>query len=1128
MATEHFRRANTNSGDRYKYTWCCWLKQANRTQDNNSYIFSQGSMGESQMLDSALFFDGNTYTNRSLRYHWNGNSASIRVDPDFSGTENTGWIHVMVVGDSTENDDRNRLKIYMNGCQMDDFSAGTYQTINTPMDHNKKDQYWHIGLYNNDGDMQVAGNYFDIFNVDGLALTPEHFGYFKAGTGKANIQRSKQTSTPSGGSGESQEWRQGQFKPLAPKTIINNINRMGGFGVNGYYLPCNSATAPGADMHIPDPPQMILKLKGDESQPKCEVKSVTEVRDDPYKDYLVYALPFIKDGLDNGYGDYTHLVKGSGSPATDFLQRFGSTTLSEDPAQIEGGQYGSAMRVLAGTAGSQGFRIDYNDNYNSKFDFGTGDFTIEMWFRWDATQGGSSNYASIFRAYSYAESNGRKGFGGYLQGGSGGQTNIHHWTSDGDLTGNVGQIDQNTVNHHAVCRDGDIIKTFLNGQCICQDAYTGDLDNRGWEIGYSYPWTGWINDFRIYKGIAKYRESFDCPKPFLNKHWSAGEEWRTVSDTPVNNFATLNGANPQSKTTRYEGQLKSLGYSSGWNGETGTMLLEGGKWYWEIGYTDLADNGSYYHGIGYRNMENENSIKYMQGRYWGDSNNEACVLAKNSGLQLFKNSSNSAIYSRTLTGKHVLMAAYDIETGSFYVGVDGTWVGPQGAGYFAPIDNFTAGHPIVPTLTTYTTTYGTAVNFGQNPKMNGQQLTGPRYSDVNGKGSFVHRPPDGFLAMCTDNLPEPAIPDPSKYFMSLTWEGDGTKGRKINGTGFKPDLVFIKPRNFNDNGLLFDSVRGADHYLYVNGDIADGNDKGTERFMSFDDNGFTVGTWNNANDPNDTYVGWCWKAGGALGIPGSSERRKYMVDGKGSDSHVEMVMDKGSKLPTAVSVNTKAGLSIVTYAGTGATQSLSHGLGKKPKMMIIKRTTDVQNWGVYHSYTGNTKVTLLNSNASTTSADSIYWADTSPTDQIFTVGSHATMNASSKDYIAYLFADVPGYQKIGVYRGSQLTNHSSPFVYTGFKPAWVMVKNTNRQSNWVIYDNGREPGMLKRQKLYADTATQENVSNPTGDGASSNRFEFYANGFKPISDNSWTNYSNEMFIFLAVAESPFKYATGVA
>ena len=87
MATEHFRRANTNSGDRYKYTWCCWLKQANRTQDNNSYIFSQGSMGESQMLDSALFFDGNTYTNRSLRYHWNGNSASIRVDPDFSGTE---------------------------------------------------------------------------------------------------------------------------------------------------------------------------------------------------------------------------------------------------------------------------------------------------------------------------------------------------------------------------------------------------------------------------------------------------------------------------------------------------------------------------------------------------------------------------------------------------------------------------------------------------------------------------------------------------------------------------------------------------------------------------------------------------------------------------------------------------------------------------------------------------------------------------------------------------------------------------------------------------------------------------------------------------------------------------------
>ncbi len=280
---------------------------------------------------------------------------------------------------------------------------------------------------------------------------------------------------------------------------------------------------------------------------------------------------------------------------------------------------------------------------------------------------------------------------------------------------------------------------------------------------------------------------------------------------------------------------------------------------------------------------------------------------------------------------------------------------------------------------------------------------------------------------------DPAQDDsPEDYFGTLLWTGDGTSSRPITGLGFPPDMVLTKRRSGADNHHLFDSVRvvsGVPQRLFPN--LTNAEDGNFGSLDSFDSDGFTIGANTATNASGQTFVGWSWLAG------------------NGTSSNTD------GSITSTVSVNQKAGFSIVSYTGTGAGATVGHGLGVAPDLVITKRRPDVSNWLVYHSDLGATKGLRLDTTDPQITSSS-YWADTEPTASVFSIGTSIAMNDPSDPYIAYCFAEVEGYSKFGSYTGNGSTD--GPFVYTGFRPAYLMTRRTSAGSDgWAVFDSAREP-----------------------------------------------------------------------
>ena len=325
------------------------------------------------------------------------------------------------------------------------------------------------------------------------------------------------------------------------------------------------------------------------------------------------------------------------------------------------------------------------------------------------------------------------------------------------------------------------------------------------------------------------------------------------------------------------------------------------------------------------------------------------------------------------------------------------------------------------------------------------------------------------------------IDNPGLFFNTILYTGNGTTNTAQTGVGFQPDWTWIKSRSTSDyNHFVFDAVRGATKYLKTDGHAVESTL--AESLKSFDTDGFTVGTESDVNNNSTTYVAWNWKANGT----GSSN----------SDGGIS----------STVSVNTTAGFSIVSYAGNASQPStVGHGLGAIPEVVLVKPRNDAQSWCMYHEGVGNTKVTYLDITSG--SGGSSVWNDTSPTSSVFTVNDNQ-VNKSSTNYIAYCFKEIKGYSKFGTYTGNN--NADGTFVYTGFKPAWVMTKITSASDGWMLFDNKRNPHNVMDKYITAD-----------GLGGDSTRdsIDFVSNGFKLRVANADCN--NGSYIYLAFAESPF-------
>ena len=335
---------------------------------------------------------------------------------------------------------------------------------------------------------------------------------------------------------------------------------------------------------------------------------------------------------------------------------------------------------------------------------------------------------------------------------------------------------------------------------------------------------------------------------------------------------------------------------------------------------------------------------------------------------------------------------------------------------------------------------------------------------------------------------------PSDYFNTKLYAGNnGTQS--ITGIGFAPDWVWIKNRDTTDNNVLYDTVRGVQKRLISNNTDAEATK--TNGLTAFGSDGFSLGSAGESNDNN--LVSWNWKAG-----------TSFTNDASGTGI---------GTIDSTGSVNTDAGFSIISYTGNGsAGATVAHGLGAVPKMIIFKRRGS-GGWNVYHAGIGNTKSISLNTDQPT-DTDIAYWNNTTPTSSVFSLGTSAAGNGNGNSMISYCFAEKQGYSKFGSYTGNGSATDGT-FIYTGFKPAWLVAKRTNDTGAWYTVDNKRDTFNVTHKWLDLDSSDAENTS------SAALNVDFLSNGFKNRTSNNSRNGSGQSYIYMAFAENPFTTSTGI-
>jgi hypothetical protein len=335
-----------------------------------------------------------------------------------------------------------------------------------------------------------------------------------------------------------------------------------------------------------------------------------------------------------------------------------------------------------------------------------------------------------------------------------------------------------------------------------------------------------------------------------------------------------------------------------------------------------------------------------------------------------------------------------------------------------------------------------------------------------------------------------SITKPSDYFNTVLYTGNGST-QSITGVGFQPDLNWIKKRSTADNHIIHQVGFNAGDYLVTNSTQELSNSG--EMTKSLDSDGFTVGTRGEVNTNNSTFVSWNWLAGGT---PSSN------TDGS---------------ITSSVSANTTAGFSIVSYTGNGTGNStIGHGLGAIPKFMIVKNRTTVQQWGTLSdsfNSASDPNIVYLSNTAAQADDTNVWGTSASFTTSTFTVGDWNGSNQSSSNFVVYCFAEKKGFSKFGSYTGNG--NADGPFVYTGFKPAFLLYKSSTQNSNWLMYDSKRPGYNGLTQLLLPNTNAAE-----AEDANSSDACDLLSNGFKFRGTGSASNGSGQTFIYMAFAENP--------
>jgi len=391
------------------------------------------------------------------------------------------------------------------------------------------------------------------------------------------------------------------------------------------------------------------------------------------------------------------------------------------------------------------------------------------------------------------------------------------------------------------------------------------------------------------------------------------------------------------------------------------------------------------------------------------------------------------------------------------------------------------------------TRYATA-NFGQDSSFAGAK-TAQGNQDGNSIGDFYYTPPTDFLALCTSNLPAVAV-TPSEHFTPYKFDGNATEPHARTGVGFAPDLMWLKNRETTGNNLLYDNVRGATGgYMYgIRTDTNQIQSSQGDEVISLDADGFTVAEGGDCNGSGQGIITWLWKIGGS-----------------GSANTV-------GDLDSTVSVNADAGISMGKFTGDGVNgRTIGHGLGSAPEMIWIKRMDSqfAAGWGIGHDdLTGGdwSRYLILNDTSTETTGGGVF-NSVAPTSTVLTVADN--YNVDTEESVFYCFKSIDGHSKVGIYTGNASTDGT--FVYTGFRPSMIWMKRSNSAGQQSpIYDSVRDTYNVAVTSLKSDDNTIEQTNQGT--------LDFLSNGFKTRDSEGSTNSSGGTYIYMAFAETPFKYS----
>lgn len=604
---------------------------------------------------------------------------------------------------------------------------------------------------------------------------------------------------------------------------------------------------------------------------------------------------------------------------------------------------------------------------------------------------------------------------------------------------------------------------FVDGQALTPSSF-GKTDAYGNWIPIKYSGTYGTNGFYLeFKNSAALgTDTSGNSNTFTSSGLASNDQ---VTDTPTNVFATWNPLDFKTAATLTDGNLVLTQAAASYAGFQSSLALpSSGKYAFKITVT-----------VGGASTAGRFGLCSFGASSWTNAG-----MASSQGPTTF----DAIICYQDTDGylSRINSAGSDTNNGSASV--------PASADYFEFLRDADAGTVL---LKKNGSTVGTASSIPAVPLfVFASAYNGRSYTIDFGQSGYT--PSDAsYKTLCTSNLAAPTIKDGSAHFQTTLYTGTGaTKTVTQSGNStFTPGLVWIKDRSNIASHALYDVIRGVNKQHSTDNDNAQLT-SWSDLVTAFNSNGFSLGadaTVNNVNVSTHTYAAWQFKGGGA-GVTNTS-----------------------GSITSTVSANPTAGFSIVKWTGTGSAGTIGHGLNSTPKLILVHDYSNGNIWQVYHASIGNGNYLVISSTAAS-AAGSDRWNSTSPTSTVFSVGNNGNLNSSGNSNIAYCFAEIEGFCKIGSYTGNGSAD--GPFIYTGFTPAFVLWKNASATGDWYIKDIARDTYNPATLRIYPNSSAAEDPN------ATNDLIDIVFNGFKVRSaSNAATNGSGNTIIYIAFALRPF-------